>query len=821
MKKRKLIPAVTICLALGCTAFVGCDEGSIELYQTNSTYKIARGQSLQFETKLNNLKGDVIYEVIDGDATINNQGKLTADTDAVVGDSIKVVAKVGNIKSNTIEVTVNDLFPTSITLTGDNTKIALGGDVEFTVSYNPTYATVTAYTLTVSDGEEFAEINSSNKLVLKQTIDEAEAVGEIVKVKATLNDKATIYSEFDVEIVEAGEIYTLVAENVNLNTAKDANKTLSVSAYNEAGDAISSSNSDFTFSSSDETVAFVNASGTIIPKGHGEATITITAPNSTTTQCKVFVMVPPTTFALDNVSQLITNTKTISFSKVDALELDFDISNSSFTKCATKLSYEFNLLDDEDEIIKTGSDVATVDNDGKITFKEVGKVAVKVTTNSSLNNAKTTSNEKSIEFFVNVNEGTNISTVAEFKTFANSTGSELKVANILTDLYLDENNNFGIDGDSNYSTLYFKGDVTINGNGYVLSNEQLPLLIRAGDINEGGNMLEFIPNTQQEAFSVSINNFEVIGCGSVAGTYNGELAIYNNENVVNTAGKYIKTYRRGIVISGTDYADPTPTGYVENLNMQNVKISGFDVGLRVNHAVNGYISELNISNCFSNGIESNQNILTLNNTTIGQVGAFAIEITPDDMKDKTTANPSGTAGANYNQTPKLTMTGYIHCSNFNNGASTPYMNGLTSTLGGTSIPTLIQAITVGMLNQITTDPTQQAQLGILADSIMKNNEDKINFYLLIFIDPTTYTNYRTLGNTTNVFATYESDSSLGNMIDFSTILLNYAQDPTYEGYKQYQYIKFDLQTGPTLYGNIGQIIMINQAYDPNYTPSQD
>ena len=41
-------------------------------------------------------------------------------------------------------------------------------------------------------------------------------------------------------------------------------------------------------------------------------------------------------------------------------------------------------------------------------------------------------------------------------------------------------------------------------------------------------------------------------------------------------------------------------------------------------------------------------------------------MTPDDMKDKETQNPSGTAGINYNETPSLKLTGYINSNNYTN-----------------------------------------------------------------------------------------------------------------------------------------------------------
>ena len=76
------------------------------------------------------------------------------------------------------------------------------------------------------------------------------------------------------------------------------------------------------------------------------------------------------------------------------------------------------------------------------------------------------------------------------------------------------------------------------------------------------------------------------------------------------------------------------------------------------------------------------------------------------------------------------------------------------------------------------------------------------------------------GNTTNRFAKYESDVEGGNTINLTTLLTTLATDPEYDGYKQYQYLIMDLTTGDPL-GNIGQVVLVNEAYDPNYANSNN
>ena len=96
-----------------------------------------------------------------------------------------------------------------------------------------------------------------------------------------------------------------------------------------------------------------------------------------------------------------------------------------------------------------------------------------------------------------------------------------------------------------------------------------------------------------------------------------------------------------------------------------------------------------------------------------------------------------------------------------------------------------------------------------------DSQNYANFYLLIFVDPTTFTQFND-GNTKGAFAKYSFNSSLDDMINASTIMQKLLDDPNYDGYKQYKYICLDLETGQ-LAGNIGQAVIINEQYEENYS----
>lgn len=819
-----------LCVMLCGFAFLsgGCGKKkTIEIYQPENIYEIVPGGELQFNVKLENLnEEDVEYAVEAGDATISETGLLTVDTEAEVASIISVFAKAGDVKSNVVNINVVDLKPQAITLTGDNNKIAIGGSVNFDVNYTPAYATIKAYSLAIvgGTGQEYVQLNNK-VLTIKSGVNEDDIIGKTVEVKATLTADTTITSTYTVTIVEAGSVESIVASTINYNVAKDANKYMQVSAYNGAGYKLDTDLTDFTFSSSNENIAYVDNNGKISPKGHGKAVITVTAANGKTTTCDVFVMVPPTSMEFNNLSALIVDKKEMSYSKVDALKLNVEFEvGSQYKSCATDVNYDFYLLNDELEVVATGDDVATVSDNG-ITFKTTGKVKVVVSSNSSLNNNKTSNWEKELELIVNVNEGINIDTVQEFKAYAEQT--ENIVANVNADLYLTADDNFGANT-NNYSTLHLYGDRVINGNGYVLSNSRLPLIKTNDDGNEGGDMLRFDPINLTTPFSLEIYDFSVIGCGSAQGLYNGELAEHASDLVVNTSnGNYIRTYSRGLRIHGGDYEHNETNAYVKKLILSNVEVTGFDAGIRIEHAVDALLTEVRVSNCFGNGIESSQNIMTLNNITIGQVGAFAIELTPDDMAGKDTNAPHGTSGKNYDQTNQITLTGTIDCNNYNNGASTPYMQAFQ--YAGNDLVDIVDLIGQFAIANTTSNSALQAQLTTLYNQCLKADKDNngslesLNLYLLIFVDTTSgdFQKYLDKGNKEGAFAKYYFDSSLGDMINMTDVLKNYADaynnSQTYEGYKQFKYICVDLDATPLGVGNLGQVILVNEAYDPNYS----
>lgn len=823
MKKniKYLCSIVAICMLTLCFTACGKDP-SIELFVSGSdeekVYEVAPGDTLQFDVNVENLDEDTVtYLVTDGHATITQTGLLTVNEDAIVKSTISVLAESGDVKSNKITLNVIDLKPTTIDLVtvGNRTKIAKGGNVVFDVEFNPAYSTIKDYTLSIIQGGDFAELDATTKtLTIKNTAVEEDIVGETIKVKATLNKDTTITDEFEVTVVAAGSVHSITAENKTVNTSTSATQYVTVSAYNEAGDMLNEEQ-DYTYTTNKPEIATIEqATGRIIPHGHGTAEITINTPSGKTTKCNVNVIVAPEKIALNNVSSHILDSKVMSYSKVDLLDLDIEMTHTNLT-CTDKVKYEFELLDDNLETIASGDQVAVV-KDGGIEFKTTGRVLVTISSDSKIGTTNTSKIEKTTQLTVLVNDGINADSIADLKAYADR-ANDGKICNIIKDINLTAADNFGVNADKKYASLVLYGDRVINGNGYVISAADLPKTEGTGSGNE---LLYFSHNNNP--FTVDINDLELIGNTNVNGTLVG-----TDESVIREEGSLKVSYgfyRRGILVNGEraenvfNQDNPAAKNYAVT-HMNNVKVSGFDVGIRLVHVVDSIVSNSQVSNCFSNGIESVQNMVEFNNMTFGQVGAFGIEISSDDMLGMLSENPTGTAGKNYNQTSKVTMTGSVSSANFNNGSSTLYMEENFA-----AVPMIIQGLINAMVDMLP-DAGLKTAMQNAAESCMFNNltDRQMNMYLLIYVNPQELPNYIQKGNTEGKFAEYGSDSSVGSSINMKDVLAGIATEgAAYDDYKNYQYIILDLEgvpggmLNPLLDGktlNLGQVVLVNQAYE--------
>ena len=799
-----------------------CKVKEIELSADSETIK--KGQQVALSVELipsHALVEGVTYEITEGsDVAEVVEGKVqikeVVDQADAIGQTITVVATTVDTKvSDSVSITVIEALVEEVILKVDNSSLSYGKVVTFNVSYIPGFAGTNAEcALEVVEGAELVELNGNN-LSIKEGLTEEQIVGNTVKVRATLVSNSEIYSEVEINLVEAEQINIIVSDKTFI-AGENAVETLLPEAYDSSYNLLDLNANDFTYESSNESVVKVGANtGVLTAVGHGQAEITVRYRNSSTV-CNVAVIVVPENIEFTDLNTHILTSRKYYYSNVEQLELAFQIDeNEAYQTTASKVTYTFELLDAEGNVVKSGEEVATVEN-GKISFKVTGDVKVTVTTDSSLNGKNTASHEKYASLVVSVNDGVNIRTVDDMKRYQADEFNG-KAANFINTIKLDAEHNFGFNDTLNYNTYYLAGNRYLNGNGYAIDLMDLPLCQSASN---GTDLIRIFVDGSTNKHTAEIRDLEFIGNYNLNRQYVGNVAADQGKDAIK--GSYNRAIRIG---ANKNYG----YGICENLVISNVKVSGFNVGLRIEHTVNSYVSDINISQCTTNGIELNQNIITLNNIYVGQVGAFAFEMVPDDMVKEADGTLHGTAGYNFDQTPETKLTGSISSTNFNNGKSTAYMSSLQ--LSGYTIPEILMMIVAQKIQyaaQVASAQTGmtveecQAYLANLAYRCLFKDADPkqglMNFFLLVFIDPTDerFAGYAA-GNKQNVFGTYTSDEVDGNVISIDKVLTDAVATliagGSYDAYKNYKYVLMDLDLTSALGVNLGEVIVVNEYYN--------
>lgn len=823
MKKANIFVSILTLFVACFGIFVGCgSKGSIEITSESGICSVAPSETLQIKKSLKKVDAEnVSFSIIEGgeQAYITNDGLLTANNDATVGTELKIQAesKKDGVKSNVLVVTITNKLTSAISITSDRNFLTENiKSLQLSAIFD-NYVTDRNVTWSVSSDSSFVTVDTNGKVSLVENTEAYPQNNTSFKIKATYDSDQTIFGEIELTyLLPHTSLSAIAVENVIINAQSDSEKYITISGFGENDVEYGTIDAEyFTFTSSNPSVATVTAQGKIEVHGHGKAEITVTLNDGNSNISRkgnVYVFATPNSISFDasKTGSYVANTANkMSFGKGDALKL-YDMlafSNSEGLAGCTAVKYFVNGVE------RTYSD--------GLSFSEEGEVTVKVVADPTIDGVSAedmpTLTPVEFEFKLNVNNGVNIKTVSQFQAFANQTTNT--TANILCDIVLTSTENFGKeDGTDKWATVSFLGDRYINGNGYSLNAQALPVS-QAG----GNSLLHFKrPLNSPAYYVVQIKNFTMIGQATISGVYAND----NRIPVINTEGKANGIYRYGLRVN-EGMSSETQKTYVKDFILENVTFKQFYTALRVHHAVDGLMDNVYIDNCFANGGEMVQNIMEVRNIHIGKVGAFGIEITPDDMLDKDTESPKGTSGVNFNQTQQITFTGTVQSENYN--TVTPYMQGLdkmVKQITENKIETmagLIEAIVGGTISGVWDAANKaypsnyndqnkvqiQGQMLQLVNSIMKK-DGKINFFSLIFVDPTDYPNYHK-GNAEGLFTDFSGKSNVKNIQE---ILAEFLQSPdSYTAYKNYQYVIIDLAVGDA---NLGQVMIINEAYEaPN------
>ena len=583
--------------------------------------------------------------------------KLTINEDAANGTEIEIVATYKGLTSNTVKVVVS-IPVTGITASAsNNSAIPAGSFTTLTATISPAGVSAEVEWV-VTEGNDVCTV-SGNLLLVNANA----ANGTTIKVHAKFGNVVSNVLTFTVGADTEKFLLSLSQSNLTVDTNnEEATLPLDVEILDSNLEPVTDRNVTFEIISGAEFLSITPSGNTCYFEalGHGQAAVRVTLPGTNTAKIAIVkVIVPPDAVVLP---EMFTERLGLdyNFSMTNPGEgtpdrLDFDAIALGQKVCTT-LKYIFAHEDGT-----TGDDVA-VWGDGKITFKKTGRVTLTVSSDSG------SRHEATITYRFQINEGYNVRNYTEFRDLLQSSTYNGEIVNVvLTEKPVGANGYaYGYDlvppaalkaaSEQTWQDIFFHStviiknkNVHINGNGHKLDASQLRALTKTEvqSLNNTGEyagkymdaLILITPEHTNPAeltgrqHIVKINNFEVVG--NTPKAFDGDLDGKVPYGTVNT----------GIHVGNLHY------DVVYHLEMNNVTASRCHVGLRFRRVISdSTVDNINVYNCFSNGIETGASIMTFGKLTFADIGAAGMEMITDN---------SLRAGEAYNQNQKITFAGSI------------------------------------------------------------------------------------------------------------------------------------------------------------------
>lgn len=666
---------------------------------------------------------DVVLTVTKGAEAATLVGtQLTIKADAAHGTVIELVATYKEMTSNTITVTV-DVPVSSITAASSVSSVLPGGHATLQYTLAPIGA-AGSVEWAITEGADHAVI-AGNALLVNSGV----PFGTQIKVQAKCGEIVSNTLTFTVGDANSAEYYiNLSNSTLTVDRNGSAATVLSADIYNYHMQPVTDKTLQFEVIEGAELLA-LNTSGntcTFTALGHGNAVVRVSVEGTNTAETvTVKVIVPPDAVKLPEMfaerQGYVYNVSMINPGTNLADRIPFMASVLGNNVCTT-LKYTFAHEDGT-----TGNEVATW-GDGKITFLKAGRVTVTVSSDSG------SRNETVATYTFNVNRGYNVRNYAELKALLESAGYNGEIINVVvTDKPVGATSyTYGYDlvpptalkpaeeqgwQDVMWSThiSVHNKNVHINGNKHKIDAHELRVIPKSelDALNAQGQSLSYIPaliNILPQAADPaqiagrqhSAKVFDLGFIGNVPVDFPAEnLSGYRPWGGINT----------GLVIGSADYQ------VVYHIEVSGITASRFNVGIRFRHTVgDATVSNLNVYNCFSNGIETEASILTFGNLTFGKCGAAGMEMVPSN---------STAAGDRFDQHQRITFAGVIDTTqNLNNG-QTVYFNNYN--LSGVTVPQVL----LGVLAPYKDKPATLSH--------MMNEKGEFAFVTFIFHDFTTGT----------------------------------------------------------------------------------
>ena len=276
-------------------------------------------------------------------ATVNASGVITAHSAGTA--TITVTSNFDSTKTATVSVTVNPYTVDSVTVTP--TTVSIKDDET---------ATVTP-TVTGDASDKTVSYSSDNTAVA--TVNANGVITAVAAGTATITVTSNFDSTKSATVTVTVSAYTVDSVTVTRKSValKESGTTTIVPTVN--GDA---KNKNVTYSSNNEAVATVNANGLITAVAEGTATITVTSVFDPTKSATVTVTV--SAFSIDSVTATPT---TVTIKDDGNATITVDVAGDAADKT---VSFESD-----------NEEVATVDENGKITAHKAGIATITVTSN--------------------------------------------------------------------------------------------------------------------------------------------------------------------------------------------------------------------------------------------------------------------------------------------------------------------------------------------------------------------------------------------------------------------------------------------------------
>ena len=359
---------------------IGINVESVTARASKTTLNSGNAVSLNADVlPANATYPEVKWEVVEGsDLCVLTGNVLIVDDNVGTDETIKVKAVADGVYSNVLEFTINPfVLDVNLVLTSDKVKAYAGDVVNLTTTVKANSDSYDAITYEITEGSELASVSADGKLTINSTSNEGGKVVVVSKSGAFTSNEIEIALGIKAESIQAsansyellpGAAVTLTSV-VAPENAENKNVTWSIVEGSTYGTVVGN-------------VLLVNDEIEEVSKITVKASI-----DSIESNVLVFTITPPVV----DVDLSLTADK-----------------NFAYPTEVITLTTKDNAKDDISSLITyeiiSGSDLATVSTDGKVTIKETATTGGKVVVVSKYNDF--VSNEIEIEIGIHVSNVT-------------------------------------------------------------------------------------------------------------------------------------------------------------------------------------------------------------------------------------------------------------------------------------------------------------------------------------------------------------------------------------------------------------------------------